>query len=96
MVVERFPADGGYNATPADPDAHMAEVAREGWMLINASVCESKDVSGTEVRWYRPPYGLMTAEGLYAAQKAHLQTNTNPKRNCSSSRCRRYQRGSWL
>jgi peptidoglycan/xylan/chitin deacetylase (PgdA/CDA1 family) len=33
-----------------------------------------EDVSGTEVRWYRPPYGVMTGEGLYAARKARLQT----------------------
>jgi peptidoglycan/xylan/chitin deacetylase (PgdA/CDA1 family) len=33
-----------------------------------------EDVSGTEVRWYRPPYGVMTSEGLYAARRAHLQT----------------------
>jgi peptidoglycan/xylan/chitin deacetylase (PgdA/CDA1 family) len=33
-----------------------------------------EDVSGTEVRWYRPPYGVMTGEGLYAAHRARLQT----------------------
>jgi peptidoglycan/xylan/chitin deacetylase (PgdA/CDA1 family) len=33
-----------------------------------------EDVSGAEVRWYRPPYGVMTGEGLYAARKAGLQT----------------------
>lgn len=33
-----------------------------------------EDVSGTEVRWYRPPYGVMTGAGLYAARKARLQT----------------------
>jgi peptidoglycan/xylan/chitin deacetylase (PgdA/CDA1 family) len=32
-----------------------------------------EDVSGTEVRWYRPPYGVMTGEGLHAAWKARLQ-----------------------
>jgi len=33
-----------------------------------------EDVSGVEVAWYRPPYGVMTGEGLYAARKAGLQT----------------------
>jgi peptidoglycan/xylan/chitin deacetylase (PgdA/CDA1 family) len=33
-----------------------------------------EDVSGTEIRWYRPPYGVMTGEGLYAARRAGLQT----------------------
>jgi peptidoglycan/xylan/chitin deacetylase (PgdA/CDA1 family) len=33
-----------------------------------------EDASGTTVRWYRPPYGVMTGEGLYAAHQAGLQT----------------------
>ncbi len=33
-----------------------------------------EDVSGSEVRWYRPPYGVMTGEGLYAARRAGLRT----------------------
>ncbi|MCW2849960.1 MAG: polysaccharide deacetylase [Marmoricola sp.] len=33
-----------------------------------------EDVSGTEVGWYRPPYGVMTGEGLHAAGRAGLQT----------------------
>lgn len=33
-----------------------------------------EDLSGTQVRWYRPPYGVMTVEGLYAARRAGLQT----------------------
>jgi peptidoglycan/xylan/chitin deacetylase (PgdA/CDA1 family) len=33
-----------------------------------------EDVSGTETRWYRPPYGVMTGEGLYAAKQAQLRT----------------------
>jgi peptidoglycan/xylan/chitin deacetylase (PgdA/CDA1 family) len=33
-----------------------------------------EDMSGTEVRWYRPPYGVMTGEGVYAARKANLRT----------------------
>ena len=33
-----------------------------------------EDVSGHEVRWYRPPYGVMTGEGVYAAHKTGLQT----------------------
>jgi peptidoglycan/xylan/chitin deacetylase (PgdA/CDA1 family) len=31
-------------------------------------------LSGHAVRWYRPPYGVMTGEGLYAARKARLRT----------------------
>jgi peptidoglycan/xylan/chitin deacetylase (PgdA/CDA1 family) len=33
-----------------------------------------EEVSGTRVRWYRPPYGVMTVEGLLAARRAGLQT----------------------
>jgi peptidoglycan/xylan/chitin deacetylase (PgdA/CDA1 family) len=33
-----------------------------------------EDVTGLEPRWYRPPYGVMTGEGLRAARKAQLQT----------------------
>jgi peptidoglycan/xylan/chitin deacetylase (PgdA/CDA1 family) len=33
-----------------------------------------EDVSGLEPRWYRPPYGVMTGEGLRGARKAQLQT----------------------
>ncbi|MEO7350700.1 MAG: polysaccharide deacetylase family protein [Marmoricola sp.] len=41
-------------------------------LLRSRAVIE--DVSGTEVRWYRPPYGVLTGEGLYAARQARLQT----------------------
>jgi peptidoglycan/xylan/chitin deacetylase (PgdA/CDA1 family) len=33
-----------------------------------------EDIGGREVTWYRPPYGVMTGEGLYAARKVRLQT----------------------
>lgn len=33
-----------------------------------------QDAGGTEVRWYRPPYGVLTLEGLYAARQARLET----------------------
>ncbi len=33
-----------------------------------------EDESGMGVRWYRPPYGVMTGEGIYAARKARLRT----------------------
>jgi peptidoglycan/xylan/chitin deacetylase (PgdA/CDA1 family) len=33
-----------------------------------------EDEGGTEARWYRPPYGVMTGEGLYAARRAGLRT----------------------
>ncbi len=33
-----------------------------------------EDVSGAEVTWYRPPYGVMTIEGLYAARQSRLRT----------------------
>ena len=32
-----------------------------------------EDVSGARSRWYRPPYGVMTGEGLYAARRAGLR-----------------------
>ena len=49
LVIERFPADGGYNATPADPDTHMAEIAADGWLLVNGAVTELKNETGTEL-----------------------------------------------
>lgn len=33
-----------------------------------------EDVAGCTPRWYRPPYGVMTLEGLWAARHAHLTT----------------------
>jgi len=37
--------------------------------------CEFEgDVTGTEVRWYRPPYGVLTTEALVAAHAAGLRT----------------------
>jgi peptidoglycan/xylan/chitin deacetylase (PgdA/CDA1 family) len=33
-----------------------------------------EDLTGHRVGWYRPPYGVMTAEGLHAARRARLQT----------------------
>jgi peptidoglycan/xylan/chitin deacetylase (PgdA/CDA1 family) len=33
-----------------------------------------EEITGTPVRWYRPPYGVLTAAGLWAARRAGLQT----------------------
>jgi peptidoglycan/xylan/chitin deacetylase (PgdA/CDA1 family) len=33
-----------------------------------------EDIVGTPVRWYRPPYGVQTATGVWAAHRAGLQT----------------------
>jgi peptidoglycan/xylan/chitin deacetylase (PgdA/CDA1 family) len=33
-----------------------------------------RDLAGQQVRWYRPPYGVLTAEGMIAARRAGLQT----------------------
>jgi peptidoglycan/xylan/chitin deacetylase (PgdA/CDA1 family) len=33
-----------------------------------------EDTTGTHVRWYRPPYGVHTAAGVWAARRAGLQT----------------------
>lgn len=33
-----------------------------------------EDLTGRPVAYYRPPYGVMTAEGLYAARRAGLET----------------------
>ena len=33
-----------------------------------------EDLTGRRVGYYRPPYGVMTAEGLYAAHRAGLET----------------------
>jgi peptidoglycan/xylan/chitin deacetylase (PgdA/CDA1 family) len=43
-----------------------------GQLIRSREVIE--DISGTRVRWYRPPYGVMTGEGLYAARRAGLTT----------------------
>jgi peptidoglycan/xylan/chitin deacetylase (PgdA/CDA1 family) len=33
-----------------------------------------EETTGTPVRWYRPPYGVLTAAGVWAAGRAGLQT----------------------
>jgi peptidoglycan/xylan/chitin deacetylase (PgdA/CDA1 family) len=33
-----------------------------------------EDIAGQRVQWYRPPYGVLTAEGLAAARRAGLRT----------------------
>jgi peptidoglycan/xylan/chitin deacetylase (PgdA/CDA1 family) len=33
-----------------------------------------EETTGTPVRWYRPPYGVLTAAGLWAAGRAGLRT----------------------
>jgi len=33
-----------------------------------------EDLTGSTALWYRPPYGVLTAEGLHAARRAHLRT----------------------
>ncbi len=33
-----------------------------------------EETTGTPVRWYRPPYGVYTAAGVWAARRAGLQT----------------------
>jgi peptidoglycan/xylan/chitin deacetylase (PgdA/CDA1 family) len=33
-----------------------------------------EDITGSEVRWFRPPYGVLTGEGMYAARRAGLRT----------------------
>jgi peptidoglycan/xylan/chitin deacetylase (PgdA/CDA1 family) len=33
-----------------------------------------EETTGTAVRWYRPPYGVLTAAGVWAARRAGLQT----------------------
>jgi peptidoglycan/xylan/chitin deacetylase (PgdA/CDA1 family) len=33
-----------------------------------------EETTGTTVRWYRPPYGVLTAAGIWAARRAGLQT----------------------
>lgn len=64
------------------------ELAVHGWehdciaMLrpgrLAGQLARSKDVvenlTGRPVAYYRPPYGVMTAEGLYAARRAGLET----------------------
>lgn len=35
---------------------------------------ELEETTGTPVRWYRPPYGVLTAAGVWAAGRAGLQT----------------------
>jgi peptidoglycan/xylan/chitin deacetylase (PgdA/CDA1 family) len=33
-----------------------------------------EETTGTPVRWYRPPYGVLTSAGIWAARRAGLQT----------------------
>jgi peptidoglycan/xylan/chitin deacetylase (PgdA/CDA1 family) len=33
-----------------------------------------EETTGTPVRWYRPPYGVLTGAGIWAARRAGLQT----------------------
>lgn len=48
------------------PGALLTELQRTKDLL--------QDATGRSVRWYRPPYGVLTGEGLVAARAAGLQT----------------------
>jgi peptidoglycan/xylan/chitin deacetylase (PgdA/CDA1 family) len=64
------------------------EVAVHGWThqclalvpprRLAAELTRTREVleetTGTPVRWYRPPYGVQTAAGVWAARRAGLQT----------------------
>jgi peptidoglycan/xylan/chitin deacetylase (PgdA/CDA1 family) len=41
---------------------------------LHRTVRVIEDVAGCTPLWYRPPYGVMTLEGLLAAREAHLTT----------------------
>ena len=43
-----------------------------GQLIRSREVVE--DLTGRAVGWYRPPYGVMTTEGLVAARRAGLET----------------------
>jgi peptidoglycan/xylan/chitin deacetylase (PgdA/CDA1 family) len=48
-------------------------LGRVGGLLVRSrEVIE--DLTGARVRWYRPPYGVLTAEGVLAAHRAELET----------------------
>ncbi|CAN5590691.1 polysaccharide deacetylase family protein [soil metagenome] len=56
---------------------HRCLVARRPGGLsaeLRRAVRVIEDVAGCTPRWYRPPYGVMTLEGLWAARQAHLTT----------------------
>lgn len=64
------------------------ELAVHGWTHENLSLVPPgrlarelevtreliEGITGQAVRWYRPPYGVLTAAGVYAARRARLQT----------------------
>jgi peptidoglycan/xylan/chitin deacetylase (PgdA/CDA1 family) len=43
-----------------------------GQLLRSRDLLE--DLTGRSVSWYRPPYGVLTVEGLWAARRAELRT----------------------
>jgi peptidoglycan/xylan/chitin deacetylase (PgdA/CDA1 family) len=50
---------------------HSPRSLREGIRATRASL---EDATGCGVRWYRPPYGLVTSTSLWAARAAGLKT----------------------
>jgi peptidoglycan/xylan/chitin deacetylase (PgdA/CDA1 family) len=45
---------------------------------VTTELCRTRELihglTGQQVRWYRPPYGVLTAEGMIAARRAGLQS----------------------
>jgi hypothetical protein len=63
-------------------------LGRVGGLLVRSrEVVE--DLTGARVRWYRPPYGVLTAEGVLAARRARVETvlwsASGPDRSCSAT-----------
>jgi peptidoglycan/xylan/chitin deacetylase (PgdA/CDA1 family) len=50
--------------------AAMAPTRLVGQLIRSRDLLE--DLTGHPVAWYRPPYGVLTTEGLYAARRARL------------------------
>lgn len=58
-------------------DTHTNHLLRPWWWAVD-DVRRARDLvegaSGTEVRWFRPPYGALAASSLVAARLSGLQT----------------------
>ena len=57
-------------------DHRCTAVKRPGVLVdeLRRTVGALTDLTGAPVRWYRPPYGVLTAEALVAARAAGLRT----------------------
>ena len=88
VLPARRDARGGARPRPANSSAEGHEVAVHGWthrsMLLRSPVsaydglARTRDLiertTGSRPRYFRPPYGVLSAAALIAARRAGLQT----------------------